>query len=118
MNNIENLFTSEVHKQRFRELASLDTTSTRDIERNALFFILSGNEELWNNRTKIYDTKKHMINSRNINKLPISSSGKAMLLAGLNLYNSYKCLDFTSTFSCLDKKNLNIMLNSIVIRFF
>lgn len=115
--NIENLFLCKKHLERFIELTNIDNTNINDTERKALFFIISGNAELWDNRTKIYDTKKHMINSRSINKLPISSSAKAMLLASLNLYNSYKCLDFTSTFSCLDNKNLNIMLNGIVIRF-
>jgi hypothetical protein len=41
--------------ERLNELISQDNTHPEDVERKALFLIISGNDELWNLRSQIYD---------------------------------------------------------------
>lgn len=114
--NIENQFLSKEHLERFNQLLYQDSNYSSN-ETNSLFFIISGNNKLWKCRDKIYDTDKHCIKTRTINSLILSSSEKAILLAGLNLFNSHKCYTLIDTFASLDSNNFKLVINAIRIRF-
>ena len=54
-------FLNERHKERFKELLQSDNTNREDVERRSLFYILSGNGDLFRKRNHIYDFKDHSI---------------------------------------------------------
>lgn len=112
----KNLFINEEHIKKFNILLH-ESNSYKDNERHALFYAISGNSELWNNRFRIYNTTENSIQPKNINSLKISSSAKAILLASLNLYNSYTCYSIIDTFYNLDSYNFKLVMNMIRIRF-
>ena len=47
-------FLNKKHKERFEELIQSDNTYQEDVERRSLFYILSGNEDLFRKRNHIY----------------------------------------------------------------
>ncbi len=114
-------FLNEKHKERFKELLQSDNTYKEDVERRSLFYILSGNEDLFRKRNYIYDFKDHSIepdclDSENVD---FSTSSKALIRLGFNLYNSYSD-NFTSPVNILyslDGKNYNLAMSGIDIRF-
>lgn len=112
-------FLNEKHKRNFDTLCIVDSTHNSDYERKALFYILTGNTELYNIAEKLYNIESHSINIRSINKAVLSSSAKKLLLIGLNLYNNYKNSNsILDTFSSFDENNFFIALQAIKIRFF
>ncbi len=50
------------HKTRLNQLLRMDMTHPTDVERKALFYILSGNIDLYRKVQHIYDFKDHSIN--------------------------------------------------------
>lgn len=112
-------FLNEKHKRNFDTLCIMDSTYASDYERKALFYIIAGNDELYNIAEKLYDIESHSIRIRNINKAILSSSAKKLLLIGLNLYNNYKNSNsILDTFACQDENNFFLALQAIKIRFF
>lgn len=55
-------FLNEKHKTRFNESIITDETHPQDVERRALFYIISGNDDLYAKRNHIYDFKNNWIN--------------------------------------------------------
>lgn len=123
-------FINELHKNRFVELMSEDNARDSDNERKAFFYIISGNEELYMQRNKIYDFKKHQIEFENYveGKLMLSSGTNRMLYLAYHLYNgfSFKKIDYARNdsdlsindiFGGLDLNNYQICINAINIRF-
>ena len=111
-------FLSEEHENRFNNLVSMDRTYSEDIERHALFYIISGNDELFPRYDKIYDFKKNMLKA-SWSKTPLCSSGDKLMQLGVNLYNgnAKRNLSVCDVFSSLDRKNRRLALNAIEIRF-
>lgn len=112
------IFLDERHKERFTTLLIDAELSSSDLERAALFYIIAGNNELFNNRHSIYNFGNNMLKDRKlISKL--SSSGKNLVKLGINLYNScaQKGINVCDLFSILDSTNRTIALNAICIRF-
>ena len=114
-------FITKQHKERFKELLQSDNTYREDVERRSLFYILSGNEDLFRKKNHIYDFKDHSIepdclDSENVD---FSTSSKALIRLGFNLYNSYSD-DSTSPIDILyslDGNNYNLAMNGMDIRF-
>lgn len=114
-------FITNQHNERFKELLQSDNTYREDVERRSLFYILSGNEDLFRKKNHIYDFKDHSIepdclDSENVD---FSTSSKALIRLGFNLYNSYSD-DSTSPIDILyslDGNNYNLAMNGMDIRF-
>ena len=53
-------FLSDKHKERFKELILKDKTNRSDVERLSLFYILSGNEDLYCKSSLLYDFKNRL----------------------------------------------------------
>jgi hypothetical protein len=114
-------FTTKQHKERFNELLQSDNTYREDVERRSLFYILSGNEDLFRKRNHIYDFNDHSIepdclNSENVD---FSTSSKALIRLGFNLYNSYSdnSMSPVDILYSLDGNNYNLAMNGMAIRF-
>jgi len=71
-------FTSRTHRISFTRLITDDGMYPGDSERASLFFIISGNEDLYKMRRHIYDMEEHCIRScLESGKTDFSSSGYA-----------------------------------------
>ena len=90
-----------------------------DKERMALFYILAGNEDLYSKINSVYDFDNNWINLDCFEHADFSSSSKALVRLGFNLYNSYKD-EYTSPIDVLcdlDEKNFKLAINAIQLRF-
>lgn len=99
-----------------------DQTSYFDKERQSLFYILSGNTDLYQKKDFIYDSKYHLL-------IPylrpqdggtdFSGSARALVRLGSNLYNgeSSEESNVSAIFGGLDEQNRMLALNAIKIRF-
>lgn len=123
-------FSNELHKERFYELMKEDNANPSDNERKALFYIISGNEELYIQRKKVYNFINHQIELENYleGKIMLSGGTSKMIYLGYHLYNgfSFKKIDanrinddlsINDIFGGLDLENYPICINAINIRF-
>jgi|LSQX01.1.fsa_nt_gb hypothetical protein len=113
-------FLDEEHKNRFINMVTKDNTYFRDIERVSLFYIISGNYELYINHRYVYDCREHRI-CFTFKELGINFSSGIISLIKLafNLYNGWADEDTTplNLLSSLDNINLKLASNAIKIRF-
>jgi hypothetical protein len=73
------------HKIKFTDLIKRDKVQIFDVERQAVFYILSANEELYNKIQSIYNFEKHDIQPDILNKISLSSVASQMLQLGYSL---------------------------------
>lgn len=113
-------FMSSKHKERFINMIASDRMSIYDVERASLFYIISGNEDLYNKRRHIYDCNTHSIHSCfERGRVDFSSSMRSLIRLGFNLYNGWSD-EYTTPMSLLgglDNHNLQLAGNAIMIRF-
>ncbi len=117
---MNNIFTDNDHKDRYLELIKKANVNIRDLERQSLFYIVSGNEDLYKKKYDIYDFYENVISSDCITcgKVDFCSSSKALIRLAYNLYNGFRD-DYTSPLSILgglDSKNLFLAYQAILIR--
>jgi hypothetical protein len=97
-----------------------DKMSLTDIERSSLFYILSGNAELYKKHRHIYNYYEHCIyNCFDKDTVDFSSGMSSLIKLGFNLYNGW-CDKYTTPLSLLgglDKCNLSLATNALRIRF-
>ncbi|WP_415465241.1 DUF6075 family protein [Clostridium saccharoperbutylacetonicum] len=123
-------FIDEDHKEKFNELMKNDNARDTDVERKALFYIVSGNEELYFQRDKIYNFKSHQIELGNYieGKIMLSGGTNRMLYLAYHLYNGFNFeridenkkdyeLSINDIFSGIDIKGYKVCINALNIRF-
>ncbi|HHU72260.1 MAG TPA: hypothetical protein GXZ21_09560 [Clostridiales bacterium] len=113
-------FVSDTHKERFTTMIIEDDMSPCDVERASLFYIISGNEDLYRKRRYIYDTYEHCIRTCLDNtEVDFSSGMKSLIRLGFNLYNGWSDRYTTpmSLLGSLDNRNLQLAGNAIMTRF-
>lgn len=108
-----------LHEDRFNELVKRDNTAEDDLERRSLFYILSGNLDLYNKVDYIYDFDERKIKSECLEseEIDFCSSSRKLIKLGYNLYNSSNSADVIDTFYILDDDNFELALNAIKLRF-
>lgn len=114
-------FLNNQHKKKFIELIKADETYHKDVERKSLFYIISGNDDLHQKRSYIYDFNNNWINIECLDseRVDFSTSSKALIRLGFNLYNGYSD-EHTSPrelLYSLDSENYYLALTSCDIRF-
>ncbi len=114
-------FLDEQHELSYNQMIQRDNTYPTDNERRAMFYILSGNEDLMSKVNHIYDFQEHSIRPNCLDSkwVDLSLSSKSLVRLAFNLYNNYTD-DYTSPLNLLyhlDDRNYNLALNSIDIRF-
>lgn len=102
-------------QERVDELMEKDKANPKDLERKSLFFIIAGNEELWNLQDEIYDFEEHSIKTELLES-GICSSSKTLIKIGFNLYNSYPTDSILDSLYYLDKHNFELVITAIRIR--
>ena len=113
-------FCNEQHEQRFYAMLARDQTGSGDRERKAMFYILSGNPELYDHVPQIYNYQAHRLCPNSSDKLGyMCSSSRKLLKLSIHLYNSYAPCDQTpyDFLGSLDSQNLDIALNGMRLRF-
>jgi len=114
-------FLNVEHENRLMKLILRDGTHPKDKERISLFYILSGNDDLYAKSTSIYDFNQHQIilDCLNNGDVDFCSSSRALIRLGYNLYNSYQDDDTAPIhiFSGLDKDNYFLATESLGVRF-
>jgi hypothetical protein len=92
-----------------------------DVERTALYYIISGNKYLYTKRNCIYDFEKNISKFSGFDSIntDFSTSSKALIRLAMNLFNGYKdnFSDPFNLFGYLDIENYNLAINSVKIRF-
>lgn len=116
------MFLSHDHEERFNELLERDNTRLKDNERQALFFVLSGNEDLFRKIDAFYDFEDHSIRPEGFNEVDLTSSTKALVELAFNLYNNYSHVEsemksVLDLFASLDENNFELALMAIRVRF-
>lgn len=113
------MFLNGEHKKRMRSFER-DTS-----EYDSLIYILTGNEELYQNIDKIYDGNNKKLKIKfdvngepDLSNLWLSSSAAALLRLGIQLFNNGSKQSVFDTFCSLDSENTNLAFEAIRRRFF
>lgn len=110
-------FLDKTHEERFNEMVKKSNMYHGDSERKSLFFILSGNDDLYEKSNGLYDFKNNII-IRDY-KVDLSSSMSKLVYLGFNLYNGYtdhRNLTVVDIICGLDDDCLSLALNAMLIR--
>jgi len=113
-------FLNTEHENKLLKLIQRDGTHPRDKERISLFYILSGNADLYAKSDFIYDFKNHLIEPDCLldGRVDFCSSSRSLIRLSYNLYNGYQD-DMTTPLdilSGLDNNNYLLALESFDIR--
>ena len=114
-------FLNKDHENKLMDLIQKDGTHPKDVERISLFYVLSGNTDLYAKSRYIYDFMNHQIvpDCLHDGDVDFCSSSRALIRLGYNLYNGFQD-DQTSPIhllSGLDPDNYLLATGSIDIRF-
>lgn len=122
---IDKFFLADIdtHKKRYYNLVERDNMFIGDSYRESLFYIIAGNNDLYENVDTIYNFKKHSINIVNKGKLNnlefLTSTSSKLLVLALDLFtakNSYgKCV--TDIFNSLSFEDFELAINALRIKF-
>ena len=107
-----------MYTKNYVALLTKDNTAETDVERKALFRILS-TDDLFRKVTHLYDFKEHSIKPESLEsgEVDLSSSSRKLVLAAFNLYNGQYKADLCDTFAGLDDENFDLIIQAIKIRF-
>lgn len=116
---IDDIFIDKYHKSRYFELLKMANVSEFDCERHALFYIISGNIDLYSKKSVIYDFGENAICSDcAFAEEDFCYSSKSLIRLGYNLYNGYTD-GYTNPLTLLyglDSNNLFIAYQAILLR--
>jgi len=113
-------FINNTQKDRLKQLFHEDRTHHSDKERQALFYIIAGNDDLWMKRYVIYNIKEQRIITKCFESVDFSSGIKVLVSLGFNLYNNFHTEDtdtrFIDLIGTLDQDNFILAINAIMVR--
>lgn len=117
------MFINEEHEKRYKKLKH--KSSCNDSHFNSLMYVIAGNEKLYSKANSIYNFKENNLNlpfddeyKPYLNNLCLSTSEKALLKLGIQMYNSILSNQSVfDTFYSLDEDNCILAMNCIKIRF-
>jgi len=104
---------------RYQQLLELSGATPGDLERQALFHIISRNDELYSNVDSIYDFNENVIRTECLegdSDVYLSSSSRKLIKLAYHLYNGYEA-SVSEVFSGLDDNNARLAIEAIKIRF-
>jgi hypothetical protein len=114
-------FLNDIHKDNFYKLFTQAAIHSCDNERIALFYIISGNNDLFKKKYFIYDFNENTLKffSFKQTKIDFCSSSKSLIRLALNLFNGYsdKYTNPLNLLSQLTYDNYDLAINAIKIRF-
>jgi hypothetical protein len=105
------------HEGYFRTLLQWDGTNESDLERKAMFYIFSGNEEIMKCIELFYDFEERVMKTEITDNIGYLLSGeRSLVLLGFNLFNNFPCGTVMDLFRSFDERNCELALNGIRIR--
>ena len=115
------IFLNNSHKLKYLNLIENTRIYEHDLERMSLFYIISGNDDLFRKKNYIYDFRENCIRIECLGsgEVDFSSSSKNLIRIGFNLYNGYmdEIMNPLWMLASLDPVNLNLLFNAIYLRF-
>lgn len=102
--------------ERYNELLMRDKTNDRDIERKGLFYILAGNDDLFNKVNHLYDFEEHSIKPECLEGGLLSLVETSLVTLAFSHYNGFPC-DTQDLLYPLDDDNFNLAINSMKLRY-
>ena len=117
------IYLNKEHKERYKILIKKSRFKHEDREREALFYIIAGNMDLYKQADKIYNFQKQQLKciaedgQVDFSNIYTSTSSKSLLKLGIQLYNNGTDITVSATFRCLDADNAQIALNAIKMRY-
>lgn len=117
-------FLNQLHEKRYLEFITKDETDPSDLERKALFYILSGVDQLYELADEIYEFQIHLINTKGLEnvesnkELELTNETKCLLSLAKDLYTAIREKGVTEVFSAIDDaEKFQLALNAIKLRF-
>lgn len=114
-------YLSKEHEERFCSFTREDHTGIRDRERKSLFYIITGNNDLYGKKHLLYDSKNHCIIpvfTEEKRSVDLSGGAKALVQLGFNLYNGINQeASVSDIFGYLDEPNRILAWNAIKMRY-
>lgn len=114
-------FLSMEHENQLLKLLQRDATHQGDMERLALFYIISGNTDLRNKVNSIYDFTMHQIEPDCLydGGVDFCGSSRSLVKLAYNLFNGYQDTNVSplELLSGLDADNFYLATESMKIRF-
>ncbi|GLV14990.1 hypothetical protein Heshes_26760 [Alicyclobacillus hesperidum] len=111
------MFLSDKHEVRYDELLLRDG-GKGDIERESLFFVLAGSDDLYRKADKIYDFEDRSIIPESLEgSVDLSSGARALVELAFNLYNSFGSPSVMDIFPSLDADAKKLAIEAIKLRF-
>ena len=102
---------------RYQQLLERSGATPGDLERRALFHIISRNDELYSNGDSLYDFKENVIRTESLEEdVYLSSSSRKLVKLGYHLYNGYEA-SVLEVFSGLSDEDAKLAIEAIKIRF-
>jgi len=104
---------------RYQQLLERSGATPGDLERQALFHIISRNDELYSNVDSIYDFNENVIRTECLegdSDVYLSSSSRKLIKLAYHLYNGYET-SLLEVFSGIDDDNARLAIEAIKIRF-
>ncbi|MBC2580594.1 DUF6075 family protein [Clostridium sp. DJ247] len=112
-------FLSKEHEERFNQCILKDRTASTDVERYALFYILSGSKDIWRKGVeKFYSFENQGILKSGL-RIDLCTSSRASIKLAFNLYNGAtigKDISVMDIFTSLDTENKKLALTAIEYR--
>lgn len=107
----------EKQNLRMKQLLERSDAYPGDLEREALFFILAGNEDLYSKINSIYDFNENIIKVAVLDgNVDFPSSSRNLIKLAFNLYNGFEA-SVVEVFEGLDEDNKRLAVEAIKIRF-
>ncbi len=106
------------HAVRYQELLLRDGTDPKDVERQALFFIFSGMEDLYNKVNGLYDFEDNSIRPEALEGgVDLTSGTRALVELAFNLYNGFPSRTIRDLMAPLSEDNRRLAVDAITLRF-
>lgn len=104
---------------RYQQILERSGATPGDLERKALFHIIAGNDELYNNINSLYDFEENVILTDCLegdSDVYLTSSSRKLVKLGYHLYNGYEA-SVLEVFSGLGDEDARLGIEAIKIRF-
>lgn len=102
---------------RYQQLLERSGATPGDLERRALFHIISRNDELYSNVGSLYDFKENIILTESLDgEVYLTSSSRKLVKLGYHLYNGYEA-SVLEVFSGLGDEDAKLAIEAVKIRF-
>jgi len=117
---MEKDFINDIHRENYLQMVIEDGMYPGDTERASLFYIISGNDDLYKKRGFVYDMEgRRIADCLDNHDVDFSSGMRALVRLGFNLYNGWSDGHTTpmDLFGALDERNRMLAEKAMAIRF-